>query len=93
LDPFPILDLHGALHLEEDKQTLIASYVDNNVPIDPGACPDGFEVVAVKRGLDADRNEDRWQCRATRPNGNVVLIDNRFDVGKKPGEAEPAPPK
>ena len=78
---------------EEEKETLIASYVDNNVPMDLGACPEGFEVILVKTGEGADRNEDGWECRATRPNGNVVLIDNRFDVGKKPGEIDPHLPK
>jgi hypothetical protein len=75
--------------LAEDKVTLVATYVDNNVPHDIGACPKGFTPRVVKQGEGADRNADGWECIATRPNGNVVIIDNRFDVEK--GGEVPAP--
>jgi hypothetical protein len=80
--------------LAEDKETVVATYVDNNVPHDIGACPKGFTPTPVKQGEGADHNEDGWECRATRPNGNVVIIDNRFDVEKSeaPPAEPPAPP-
>jgi hypothetical protein len=81
--------------LAEDKVTLIASYVDNNVPIDQKACPPGFELRTSKIGEGEDRNADGWYCLATKENGTTVTIDNRFDVEKggkvPPKSAEETP--
>lgn len=77
--------------LAEDKVTLIASYVDNNVPIDQKACPTGFDILITKIGEGDDRNEDGWYCLATKQNGVVITIDNRFDVEK--GGKTPTDPK
>ena len=69
--------------LLDDKVTIHTSYVDNNVPVQLGACPEGFTPLLVKIGTSTDdRNEDGWVCEATRPSGTVVTIDNRFDVAK-----------
>ena len=75
--------------LAENKETLIASFVDNNVPIDQKACPTDFDILITKIGEGDDRNGDGWYCRATKENGTVITIDNRFEVekgGKTPAE-------
>jgi hypothetical protein len=80
------------LILADDNVTVVATYVDNNVPVDQGACPEGFDVLSTKFGsVETDRNGDGWICRALRPNKNEVLIDNRFEVEK--GDLVVLPPK
>ncbi|HEY9506355.1 MAG TPA: hypothetical protein VIQ27_10310 [Gemmatimonadales bacterium] len=78
--------------LLDDKVTVATTFVDNNVPHDVGACPKGFTPRSVRVvGEGADHNADGWECVATRPNGNVVVIDNRFDV--EDGGIKPEEPK
>jgi hypothetical protein len=83
------------LIIHPDEQSKVLVYVDNNVPVQLGVCPEGFEVVkavAPKPGEPTvDRNGDGFACQASRPNGNVVVIDNRFDV-EKTVEKPPAEP-
>ena len=82
--------------LLDDKVTVATTFVDNNVPHDIGACPKGFAPRVVKVGEGSDNNADGWECSATRPNGNVVVIDNRFDIedgGVKPEEPPKDPTK
>lgn len=83
-----------ALEILNDDTTIHITYVDNNVPVQLGYCPTGFDLLSYappKDGTSVDHNGDHFACQATRPNGNVVVIDNRFEVEKKPGEIEPAP--
>jgi hypothetical protein len=35
------------LILAEDNVTIVATYVDNNVPVDQGACPERFDVLST----------------------------------------------
>jgi hypothetical protein len=74
----------------QDETAVHRTWVDNNVPIQLGVCPGNFELVSAKQGEGADRNADGFACQATRPNGNVVVVDNRFDVEKGGGELPPA---
>jgi hypothetical protein len=87
------------LEIVHDDNTIHTTYVDNNVPVQLGSCPNGFDLAAVKATKPGeptvDGNGDGWACQATRPNGNVVVIDNRFEVEKGTGgggetPAEPA---
>ena len=59
--------------------------------IDNKACPTGFDIFPTKIGEGDDRNEDGWYCLATKQNGVVITIDNRFDVEK--GGKTPTDPK
>jgi len=60
--------------------TIHRTYVDNNVPNRVATCPESFSVAAAKKGDSDDRNLDGLVCQATRPNGNVVVVDNHYDA-------------
>jgi hypothetical protein len=78
------------LIVTEGGDAKMFSYVDNNVPVQLGYCPEGFDLIFYKQIAgepNIDRNGDIRVCTATRPNGNVVVIDNRFEVEK--GGTEP----
>ena len=74
------------LEILDEKETIVLTFVDNNVPVQLGYCPNGFDLAGVKAPKEGeqtvDRNGDGFACQATRPNGTVVVIDNRFEVEK-----------
>ena len=85
-----------SLEILFDDNTTHLTFVDNNVPVQLGYCPNGFDLVAVKAPKEGeqtvDRNGDGFACQATRPNGTVVVIDNRFEF-EKGGPTPMEPPK